>query len=480
MMGFRRWRDALTMFYLIITPFLIKVLGVAAWAVTAMMFALDNAKDLSRRRRRKRDRLRGSPERTPASGETKDVEKLIVMHDWVASDTDNPSKLSQVLGSGSLSKIMAAEDLYTEKVTELLKLVNVYNFPIFSLALESDNKPLFIMLHHLSISSGLIFKVGIDENRFLNFIRAVELGYRRKVPFHNSTHAADVLHCLYYFLQSPVLIGVFSDLEILSMYIAAAVHDLDHPGIDNDFLVASGHSYAMMYNDHSVLENHHCCSAFRLMKVPECDFTGNLSESEYISMRKIIVEMVLATDPNMRLQSFLYGELRSKLDNSLTTPFNPRKNQEDKLILMRSIIRVADISNTTKNWLMYKEWTSLLSLERRYQIKLERTIGRIDPNNNAKFKLQLSTQCSSQKKFVQYVVYPIACTLCEYLRLQEVIRGMCSNLRMLDSADDTREEKSTVEKRGKPPDLETYLITKVHNRKKVKNCPDTTIFSGAE
>ena len=38
---------------------------------------------------------------------------------------------------------------------------------------------------------------------------------------------------------------------------AAAVHDLGHPGVSSAYLVQSRSPLALMYNDRSVLENHH-------------------------------------------------------------------------------------------------------------------------------------------------------------------------------------------------------------------------------
>ena len=51
------------------------------------------------------------------------------------------------------------------------------------------------------------------------------------------------------------------------MLVAAAVHDVDHPGRTNGFMVNSGHNLALLYNDISVLENHHLAVAFKLMQV---------------------------------------------------------------------------------------------------------------------------------------------------------------------------------------------------------------------
>lgn len=43
-----------------------------------------------------------------------------------------------------------------------------------------------------------------------------------------------------------------SGLEQLCLLIAALGHDIDHPGVSNAFLVASGAPLALLYNDISV------------------------------------------------------------------------------------------------------------------------------------------------------------------------------------------------------------------------------------
>ena len=87
------------------------------------------------------------------------------------------------------------------------------------------------------------------------------------LPDHNKTHAADVLHATSYLLFEQIpefsysysdkggrtlrggrrnrsnggtIASAFSVLELFACYMAAAMHDFDHPGRTNAFLVSTG------------------------------------------------------------------------------------------------------------------------------------------------------------------------------------------------------------------------------------------------
>jgi hypothetical protein len=55
----------------------------------------------------------------------------------------------------------------------------------------------------------------------------------------------------------------------MSLTIAAACHDVDHPGFTNLYLIESGHTLSLRYNDMSVLENHHVATTFEIMTKEE-------------------------------------------------------------------------------------------------------------------------------------------------------------------------------------------------------------------
>jgi hypothetical protein len=58
-------------------------------------------------------------------------------------------------------------------------------------------------------------------------------------PYHNSAHAADVLRSVHVMaVRGDVVRTAGSgDLGLLAVYLAAIVHDFQHKGVNNDFLV---------------------------------------------------------------------------------------------------------------------------------------------------------------------------------------------------------------------------------------------------
>uniref|UniRef100_A0A4W5JR49 PDEase domain-containing protein n=1 Tax=Hucho hucho TaxID=62062 RepID=A0A4W5JR49_9TELE len=174
----------------------------------------------------------------------------------------------------------------------------------------------------------------------MNYFHALENGYR-DIPYHNRIHATDVLHAVWYLTTQAVpglpslitdhcsasdsdsdsgithshmgylvsktysvsedgygcLSGLIPALELMALYVAAAMHDYDHPGRTNAFLVATSAPQAVLYNDRSVLENHHAASAWNLfMSRPEYNFLVNLDHVEFKRFRFLVIEAILATD----------------------------------------------------------------------------------------------------------------------------------------------------------------------------------------
>lgn len=89
-----------------------------------------------------------------------------------------------------------------------------------------------------------------------------------------------------------------SPFEIFQSLISAAAHDMDHPGTNNFFETKNQSKLAILYNDQSVLENHHAASFFFTLENTkhDCNIFKNFTPKEQGEARKQILENILWTD----------------------------------------------------------------------------------------------------------------------------------------------------------------------------------------
>jgi cAMP-specific phosphodiesterase 4 len=111
-----------------------------------------------------------------------------------------------------------------------------------------------------------------------------------------SCHAADVLQTVQVLLLSDLALARnFKTTEIFAACIASAVHDIDHPGVNNNFLIQSQHKMAILYNDISVLEYHHASRSFEIASTAETNIFKTFTKAQCSEIRKLIIGMVVAT-----------------------------------------------------------------------------------------------------------------------------------------------------------------------------------------
>jgi cAMP-specific phosphodiesterase 4 len=67
-----------------------------------------------------------------------------------------------------------------------------------------------------------------------------------------------------------------------------------------------------MYNDESVLENHHLAVAFKLLQNEGRDITHSLNKKQRQTFRKTVIDMVLATDMSKHMS--LLAELKTMVE----------------------------------------------------------------------------------------------------------------------------------------------------------------------
>ncbi|MGH0121542.1 UNVERIFIED_CONTAM: hypothetical protein FKN15_073156 [Acipenser sinensis] len=181
--------------------------------------------------------------------------------------------------------------------------VDKWSFNVFALNEAGGEHALRFLVYELFTRYDLISRFRVPISALLNFVEALEVGYSKyKNPYHNLVHAADVTQTLHYFMVHTGLMHSLTELDIFAMVFAAAIHDFEHTGTTNNFHIQTRSDVAILYNDRSVLENHHISAAYRLMQEPEMNILANLSKDDWRELRTLVVDMVLYTDMSGHFQ----------------------------------------------------------------------------------------------------------------------------------------------------------------------------------
>ncbi|KAM6948700.1 3',5'-cyclic-AMP phosphodiesterase 4B-like [Aplochiton taeniatus] len=292
------------------------------------------------------------------------------------------------------------EDLLSKDLED----INKWGLNIFRVAEHSHNRPLTCIMYTIFQERDLMRTFKIPSDTFVTFMLTLEAHYHADVAYHNSLHAADVAQSTHILLSTPALDAVFTDLEILAAIFAAAIHDVDHPGVSNQFLINTNSELALMYNDESVLENHHLAVGFKLLQEENCDIFQNLTKKQRQSLRRMVIDMVLATDMSKHMS--LLADLKTMVETKKVTSSGVLllDNYTDRIQVLRNMVHCADLSNPTKSLELYRQWTDRIMDEFFHQGDRERERG-----------MEISPMCDkhtasverTQVGFIDYIVHPL-------------------------------------------------------------------------
>ncbi|KAM8940471.1 3',5'-cyclic-AMP phosphodiesterase 4C-like [Pelodytes ibericus] len=295
----------------------------------------------------------------------------------------------------------------TDKETLLAKEIddtNKWGLDIFKVAEYSGNRPLTVIMYSIFQERDLLKTFRIPVDTFITYMMTLEDHYHADVAYHNNIHAADVAQSTHVLLSTPALEAVFTDLEILAAIYASAIHDVDHPGVSNQFLINTNSELALMYNDASVLENHHLAVGFKLLQEDNCDIFQNLTKKQRQTLRKMVIDMVLATDMSKHMN--LLADLKTMVETKKVTSLGVLllDNYSDRIQVLQNMVHCADLSNPTKPLELYRQWTDRIIVEFFHQGDREREKG-----------MEISPMCDkhnasvekSQVGFIDYIVHPL-------------------------------------------------------------------------
>uniref|UniRef100_A0A671MPC2 Phosphodiesterase n=1 Tax=Sinocyclocheilus anshuiensis TaxID=1608454 RepID=A0A671MPC2_9TELE len=291
-----------------------------------------------------------------------------------------------------------------DSLAKELEDINKWGLNVFKVTEFSGNRPLTVMMYTIFQERDLLktFKIPLDT--FITYLMTLEDHYHADVAYHNNIHAADVTQSTHVLLSTPALEAVFTDLEILAAIFASAIHDVDHPGVSNQFLINTNSELALMYNDSSVLENHHLAVGFKLLQEENCDIFQNLTKKQRQSLRKMVIDIVLATDMSKHMN--LLADLKTMVETKKVTSSGVLllDNYSDRIQVLQNMVHCADLSNPTKPLQLYRQWTDRIMEEFFSQGDRERERG-----------MEISPMCDkhnasvekSQVGFIDYIVHPL-------------------------------------------------------------------------
>jgi 3'5'-cyclic nucleotide phosphodiesterase len=141
-----------------------------------------------------------------------------------------------------------------------------------------------------------------------------------------------------------------NSFDLISLYLSAAAHDVDHPGHNNLFESKTKSRLATLYNDIAVLENHHTATFFFILEDEQCNLFQNLSRDDYSKMRKLIVDNILYTDMSKHFP--FMGELKALPNKDDYDPSGKYKPD-----IMKALVHGADIGNPSRPFEVCKIWT---------------------------------------------------------------------------------------------------------------------------
>ncbi|XP_009878298.1 PREDICTED: calcium/calmodulin-dependent 3',5'-cyclic nucleotide phosphodiesterase 1B-like, partial [Charadrius vociferus] len=293
--------------------------------------------------------------------------------------------------------------------------LDLWCFDVFALNRVTEDHALRTIVFELFTRHNLNSRFKIPSVFLTTLLDALEAGYGKyRNPYHNQVHAADVTQTVHCFLLRTGTLSldlwcfdVFALIRVTEDHALRTIvfelftrHNLNSrfkvrlcpcppmgapgagrlvradgfarvgastracvpvPQIPSVFLTTlldaleAGYGKsdcAILYNDRSVLENHHISAVFRMMQDDEMNIFVNLTKDEFAELRALVIEMVLATDMSCHFQQV----------KSMKTSLQ-QLERIDKSKVLSLLLHAADISHPTKQWSVHSRWTKALMEE---------------------------------------------------------------------------------------------------------------------
>ncbi|CAG5928127.1 unnamed protein product [Menidia menidia] len=325
------------------------------------------------------------------SGTRKKLKRLLSFQRYC-----HASRLLRGLVPHTPGSLHLLDDDYLGQAAHMLSKVGTWNFDIFLFDRLTNGNSLVTLMCHLFNVYGLIHHFQLDMVKLHRFLGMVQEDYHSQNPYHNAVHAADVTQAMYCYLNEPKLTEQLTPMDVFLGLMAAAAHDVDHPGVNQPFLIKTRHHLASLYQNTSVLESHHWRSTVGMLR--ESGLLSHLPADISQDIEQQLGSLILATDIG-RQNEFLLT-FREHLDNQDLD----LQQASHRHFILQIALKCADVCNPCRVWELSRQWSERVCEEFYRQGDLER-----------KFDLEISPLCDQradsvpaiQTGFISYIVEPL-------------------------------------------------------------------------
>ena len=257
----------------------------------------------------------------------------------------------------------------------------------------------------------------LDASAFREFLEDLEEGYNHPNDYHTATHAADVVQACGYFLSSGLRTQL-TDVQATAFVLAAAAHDVGHPGLNNAHLVNTEAPEAVRWNDVSVNENgHYHILRALLTKRGLLDAMFEKRE-ERLAFLALLRRLILATDMenHTRLVADFLDIVQAANEAREARGAGGSEEQgevlsvgdlEDPELAMCFVLHCADVSNPARPFEVCQRWGENIAEESYKQGDKERGLGmRVAAFCDRELSTPATT-AQNQASFIDFVCRPL-------------------------------------------------------------------------
>lgn len=159
----------------------------------------------------------------------------------------------------------------------------------------------------------------------------------------------------------------------------------------------------ILYKDTSVMESHHCALAIEIISADETNVFRSFSEEELPKIWNLMIQLILATD-----MAFHFSFLKES-GGLLDSEQFDLKRDDCRILGLKLILKVADISNVSRPFTLADKWCDVLNEEffRQGDNEKKLGIGLTSPLNDR----SNSNKPKSQIGFYNFICIPLYQTI---------------------------------------------------------------------